>query len=41
MTFLDEDGFCLKSVCFVVLSVLQLELDIEGPVVEETGPLKL
>jgi hypothetical protein len=40
MTFLDEDVSCLKSVCFVVLPVLQLEFDIEGPV-EETGPLNL
>jgi len=41
MTFLDEDRSCLKSGCFVVLPVLQFELDIEGAIVEETGPLNL
>jgi hypothetical protein len=41
MTFSDEDLSCLKSGCFVVLPVLQFELDIEGADVEETVPLSL
>jgi hypothetical protein len=41
MTFSDEDRSYLKSGCFVVLPLLQFELDIEGAVVEETGPLNL
>jgi len=41
MTFSDEDRSCLKSCCFVVLPLLQFELDIESAVVEETVPLNL